>query len=114
MSVTFYVSGESPDYEASVPNYLNLANANAADLLRWLGFEVDEDLSGLLAPGDLRARCEQRLTSTPANVSQDLPRATIQRENVVQCGRAAGYLRARTAELLALALRAGDRVIEYS
>ncbi len=126
MSVTFYIAGEEIDFEADwprdddpSPKFLNLANANAVDLLRWLGYETDgRDLYGALLPGDLRARCQRRLAPTPKNVSDDLPRAYVERHNaaggrVIQCERQMGYLREKTTKLLAIAERAGDRPIVF-
>lgn len=123
MSVTFTISGERANYEAvkggAAPNFVNFANQNARELLEWLGFETDEDLYGILAPGDLVRRCERRLASTPDNVATDLPRAerTIRREGhatVIIAGASAGRKAERAQLLLDLARRAGDRMIEYS
>lgn len=111
-------TGFSDAYRAGVhtaPNYVNVAEDHAVELLRWLGYEVDpQDLCGLLPPADLRRRCLRRLADTPANVAGDLPRAAIRRGNFILAGRDAGYLRRRTQELLALAERADDRMVEYS
>jgi hypothetical protein len=152
MSVQFYVAGEHTNAAEQLcsclrdgdadpscatcrgsgftdvePNYLDFSTSNAADLLRWLGYELDPedgDVSGFLAPGDLRARCERRMRETPENFAEDLPKASwtgrgrdpmgLPGARVITCGRRAGYLRERTAELLALAVRAGDRFVEYS
>lgn len=126
MSITFTVEGERANYDevfdhGAEPNYLNLANQNAWDLLRFLGFELDEDLacSGVLLPGDLRTRCVRRLSDSPVNFSDDLARAQVDIHpedqcRQIRCGRSAGYLRDRAAELLKLAERAGDRPIVYS
>lgn len=119
-------SGFSEAYRAgrpTPPNYVNVGHGNVAELLRWLGYEVDADVatSGILLPGDLRARCMRRLASTPDNVATDLPRAGLSfggpgtgHCRVIRGERRAGYLADKARELLALAERAGDRVVEYS
>ena len=115
MSVTFTISGERADYE-DPSTFINVGNANAADLLRWLGYECDGlDMVGAFAPGDLRARCLRRLdVSRFENVTDDLPRGSFTDGRFTSVGRDLGYLKGRTLELLALAERAGDRAIEFS
>jgi hypothetical protein len=69
----------------------------------------------VLLPGDLRARCERRLD--PArfeNVTDDLPLGAFSEGRLHSAGRSMGYLKDRTAELLEMAKRAGDRAIEFS
>lgn len=124
MSITFTISGERANWETAgeEPNFANFANQNARELLEWLGFEVDPtepDIYGALLPGDLARRCERRLASTPDNVATDLPRAahTFRSRDggptVIQCGSPAGRKADRARLLLALAKRAGDRLIQY-
>lgn len=119
MSVTFHVCGETPEFETADDSWLNISNVHAIELLRWLGYEVDpSELDGVLAPGDLRARCRRRLASTPENVASDLPRAGLDRVGrhgcrVIMPARDAGYLRSKAAVLLRIAERAGDRLIVY-
>ena len=98
MSVTFWTGDESAAG-------LNLSNANAADLLAWLGYERDE-LAGELAGSDLAARCRRRLWPEARNI--DPGRETVTHASpgcatVIECGRPQGYLRDRAAQLLKLA-----------
>jgi hypothetical protein len=111
MSVTFYVSGRSFDPE-DPDTYLNLNNRNGDDLLRWLGYTPmyhDE-----LPARELAARCRRRLWNEPHNDDAALPAVDEDGGRLIFCGRAAGYLRERTADLLRLAERAGDGFIKYS
>ncbi len=107
MSITFWSDGVEDD------EGLNLSNANACDLLVWLGYEPD--YAGELDAGDLAARCRRRLWPEARNL--DPARPTVEtggdgRVRMVECGRPEGYLRQRTAQLLALADRArGGRVL---
>ncbi len=106
MSVTFSARGyrsAANDTEA----WINLANANAADLLEWLGYPR-EPLYGSLDARELAARCRRRLWPEARNVDPALPSHVEGR--FIFCGRRPAYLRERTAELLAIAERAGDLV----
>lgn len=110
MSVTFAATHDPA-------RTLNLANLNAIDLLRWLGLRVDSEaeLIGEVAAPELAARCRRRLWDEPRNHDPELPGSLIAeagRPTVVICGRRAGYLREKTAELLTLveACGAGDMV----
>jgi hypothetical protein len=112
-------SGFSEAYRTgttTAPNYVNVSEANAPDLLRWLGFEVDgRDMCGVIAPADLRARCERRLDASRfENVTDDLPKGAFSDCRFYSGGRSMGYLAARTRDLLALATLAGDRAVVYS
>lgn len=106
--ITFYVSGDVDYAQARPETYLQLSAANASDLLRWLG--LDDLGFGYVDASDLRARCTRRLWPIPRNFDPALPerRETSLKPNVhlVIPGREAGYLRARTEDLLKLAERA--------
>lgn len=106
--ITFLVSGDLDFAEDRPETFIQLSLRNAADLLRWLGFDADE--FGYLDASDLRARCMRRLWPIPRNFDPAVPERheTSRQPNVhlVIPGREAGYLRARTEELLKLADRA--------
>jgi hypothetical protein len=59
---------------------------------------------------ELASVCERRLARL--TVEQPIPHR--QEGRVLWCGRPAGYLRDRTAALLAIALAAGDRLVAWS
>jgi hypothetical protein len=81
---------------------VNVTNVNAVDLLQWLGLEPTP--TGSIAPSELAARCRRRLWPEPRNLDPGVPGHVEGR--VTFCGRAEGYLRQRTRELLRLAERA--------
>ena len=109
MSVTFQIEGQRPDYEDGA-TFLNLANANACDLLAWLALPVEP--YGAVSARELAARCRRRLWEVERN--HDPERPAFEQGNFINCGRRPGYLRERTAELLRLAELAGDALIEWS
>jgi hypothetical protein len=113
MSVTFHVEHENPDFDGD--NFLNLANANARDLLGWLGYDPNE-LSGRIPGPQLARRCRERLRLIVGNV--DPGRPTTERRGETGCrvvffGRHQGYLYDRCEQLLRLAEQAGERAIVY-
>ena len=108
MSVTFQIEGLAADYDDQ-STYLNLANENAGDLLEWLA--LARVLWGELDARELAARCRRRLWDVSRNY--DPARAESVDGRVVVCGRFAGYLRERTADLLRLAERAGAARIRW-
>jgi hypothetical protein len=114
MSVTFHIKGQRPDYERG-GNYLNLANTNARDLLRWLGFDATDLWGDLPAPLVAR-RCRERLRLIAGNIDPaKAPRESGGNDGArcVYFGRAEGYLHDRCEELLALAEAAGDGEIVF-
>ncbi|MCY1023968.1 hypothetical protein [Pyxidicoccus sp. MSG2] len=114
MSVPFFQS------HATLPTTRStLSNTNARELLTWLGYTPQEigDLYGVLPARELAARCRRRLWPEARNVDP----ALVAREEhddghprLVFCGRPAGYLRDRTAQLLSLAERAGEGVVSFA
>jgi hypothetical protein len=92
---------------------MNLSNVNAVDLLLWLGYRRHEmDTNGIrLRAGDLAARCRRRLWPEARNVDPGHSAGVDSapgRATLIDCGRPAGYLKERTAQLLELAELAGD------
>lgn len=117
MSVTFSVPAPAdhatpPDhdpYECPVcmAHEINLSNANALDLLGWLGLPRAE--WGEHPAADLAARAQRRLWDEARNHDPALPPqedAPAGHARMVFGGRDAGYLRRRAGEILALARRA--------
>lgn len=98
MSVTFTLRGHKNQE-------LNLANANARDLLEWLRVPHDPSLYGVLPAKDLAVLCRRRLW--PEFSSRDTGRETVidQRPGmatIVLGGRDPDYLQRRTRQLLEL------------
>lgn len=116
MSVTFTPS--NPDGRAlldctcddlscvACTSSLNLANGNAADLLRWLGLPATSELYGEITASDLAARCRRRLWPETRNEDPEIPGAIHKAPGVatvITSERPALYLRTRTERLLAMA-----------
>jgi hypothetical protein len=83
MSVTFHTEGQGPDYD-DPSTYLNLANANACELLEWLA--LPRVLCGELDAHELAVRCRRRLWDIARN--HDPARAE---GRLITCARRAGY-----------------------
>jgi hypothetical protein len=104
MSVTFSVQGVRSNLETG-EGYVNLANANARELLQWLDLDDDPSLLGECKASELRARCMRRLWDVKRNhdpardgsYSQEPGHAAF-----IVGGRAPDYLRGKCAALLAL------------
>ena len=101
MSISFWTRDEAEG--------LNLSNANACDLLRWLGYEAEP--VGTLRAGDLAARCRRRLWPEPRNQDPAIPGSVDGR--MIDAGRPADYLRDRTARLLAIAECAPEGIVRF-
>ena len=116
MSVTFYIV-HNQRIVRTAPS-LNLANVNAADLLRWLDLPYGEyQLAGEISPTELAARCRRRLWDVARNWDPELPERTIETPDLVPVtffGRRAGFLREMTAELLRVAESAGEGLVAWA
>lgn len=109
MSITFNIEGERSDLETGA-NYLNLADPNARDLLRWLGLDVKGWSFGSIPSADLAARCRRRLWPEARN--EDPGIEGYERGCVINCGRRAGYLPEKAEALLKLCeLAKGRRIV---
>ena len=117
MSVNFTVAGSHTDFD-DPSCYLNLANMNAAELLRWLDIDAnDDDLFGEISARELAARCRRRLWDVARNYDPEIAARVDSepgRATAIWCGRRPGYLRDKTAELLELAHRAGQGMIQWA
>jgi hypothetical protein len=130
MSVTFYVEGLAatyaphehdefcyPDPENCKGEYVsagvNLANANAMDVLGRLGFDI-EDLVGSADADDFLGRC---MVANVGQLDDGLTEAVSTfpgGSTMVDCGRRPGYFADRMGELYDVAMQArslGLRVV---
>lgn len=110
MSVTFQIEGERADLETGA-NYVNLADDNAVEVLRWLGLDVNGWRYGNIPSADLAARCRRRLW--PETRNEDPGREGSEHGCVIDCGRRAGYLPEKASALLKLCERAKGRKIVW-
>lgn len=105
--ITFLVAGDI-EYAANQPHtFVALSTKDASDLLRWLSYDAND--FGCLDIPELRARCMRRLWPEPRNIDPAIPeRREVGANGVsfVVVGRAAGFLRERTRDLLKLIDRA--------
>lgn len=86
---------------------LHLCGSNAADLFAHIG--ATWELAGMMPAKEVAILCERRL-ATLATEPALLPCVD---GRVIWCGRPAGYLRDRIAELLRIALAAGEGFIAW-
>lgn len=94
---------------------INLTNANAAELLRWLG--VESECHGAIGAKELAARCRRRLWNETRNHDPGVAgfvETAPNRATVIYNGRREGYLREKTTLLLALAEQAGDEQVGWA
>jgi len=117
MSVDFHVEGEHFDPEAPQDHsvWINLCNANARDLLDWLHIP-HEDLMGQIKGTELAVKCRRRLWDEDCNHDpgkDELIIKTPGKATLIECGREDDYLRVRTQWLLAMAVRAGERMVFF-
>jgi hypothetical protein len=87
---------------------LNVSNVNACELFAHIGLAWEP--VGTMPAAEFAAMCERRLARLSAEPM--IPPRTEGR--VVWCGRRAGYLRDRTAELLRVALAAGNGFVAWA
>jgi hypothetical protein len=119
VSVTFRSRSIEIDL-ADASTYLNVANINAGDLLRWLSLPAYDEhgcLCGELPAAELSARCRRRLWPEARNFDPARAATDFQvpgRARVIDCGRPEGYLRERTEQLLALCERDRESIIDWS
>ena len=96
---------------------LNVSNANARDLLAWLGLVADSELCGDIDARELAAKCRRRLWEESRNHDAAVAGFEDKREGratMIDCGRSADYLRERTAQLLSVAEFAGDNLVGWA
>jgi hypothetical protein len=113
MSVTFSIAGERAADDED--RYVNLNNANAADVLRWLGLPA-ADLYGEVPARELGALCRRRLWDEARNHDDGVRPYELtgaQGARAIFFGREPGYLRRRAADLLALAELAGEGTVRW-
>lgn len=130
MSVTFYPAvvdehGSRPllrcacpdDIEAAVADpcaacraQVNMANANAAAVLEWLGLPVSPALAGSIRASALLALCE---AGAPLPEEDRGTPDVVRSERARVCGRPPGYLARRVAELRTIATIARDHWVGW-
>lgn len=108
MSVAFYVVGREPDWEGGGGPYVDLANANARELLALVGF-YNDDLCGRANCRAFRRACETAL----ARAGSDAARLGSVSTGALGCtvvdgGREAGYTTRKLTALRDLAATGGD------
>lgn len=118
MSVDFHIQGTNVDPEAPQDHslHINLCNANARELLDWLEIEHDPDLFGQIKGTELAVKCRRRLWDVPRNHDPAKEGEIIEtpgKATFINCGRDVDYLRYRTQWLLAMAERAGERMVHF-
>jgi hypothetical protein len=99
-----------PSCEICVNINLNMANANALDLLQWVGIPLD--YCGAVKATELAAACRRRLWDEPRNHDKEI--TPVNTGNYTDFGREADYLRRRTADLLKVAEKAGDHYVSWA
>ncbi len=114
--IKFIIAGDLDFHLDRPETFMDLSEVDAFALLRWLDLEPAE--YGYLVIQDLKARCRRRLWPEPRNFDPAIPASSEHavggRLRVVVAGRPAGFLRTKTAQLLALAERAPEGHILYS
>jgi len=108
VGVTFKVEGERLNW-AAPDTFVDANLSNAAALLAWL--DLPADLHGQLPARELAARCRRRLWPEARNVDEG--EAGAESGRVISGGRRPGYLEGRTADLLRVCDRAGDRNVVW-
>jgi hypothetical protein len=111
MSVTFSVEGERHELE-EYEKYLNFSNQNTQVLLDWLGVPHDH-LYGSIKGTELAAKCRRRLWPESRNVDVGTQTEEEYDGRLIRFGRPPGYLPERTAQLLQLAERAGEKNVVF-
>lgn len=90
---------------------VNMANTNARDVLQALGVDPEaEDWAGSFEASDLEARAMLALaflSESPA--LESIAYANANGAKIIECGREAGYVQSRLAEIRALAALAAER-----
>lgn len=94
---------------------VNMANGNAREWLTWVGLPPHD--GGEISARDLAARCRRRLwdegrNHDPATEGYESKAPGCAR--LVVCDRRPGYLRERTAQMLKVCEKAGDRLIAWA
>jgi hypothetical protein len=88
---------------------INMANDNAYDLMIWIGLAVG--YCGSIPARELAVKCRRRLWDEARN--HDAPIEGYSDGRIHFAGRRPGYLRERTAQVLALCEKAGERIIYW-
>jgi len=105
--IRFLIAGDFEYQEDRPYTFVQMSDVDCRDLMAWLWLDPID--FGYVQAGDLAARCRRRLWPLARNNDPAVPSRESRNGNVrlVVAGRAAGYLRARTQDLLKLAQRAG-------
>ena len=105
--IRFMIAGDLDYSEARPETFVQMTELNCLDLLKWLWLPAED--WGYVPAVELAARCRRRMWPLPRNFdpAREASEKRVGATRVVVLAREAGYLRARTEELLKLAERAG-------
>jgi hypothetical protein len=94
---------------------VNMTASNTRDWLRWIGLPAED--YGQISARDLAARCRRRLWEEARNhdpAIEGFEDKAEGRARLIVCGRRPDYLRERTAQMLKVCEKAGDRLIAWA
>jgi hypothetical protein len=94
VSIDFYIATPTHFYVTN----LNMANSNAADLLKWIGLDASLWSGERFKASVIAPLCRRRLWDEKRNYDEEIP--GMEDDRVIYCGRKAGYLREKTEHLL--------------
>lgn len=94
---------------------VNMTDPNARDWLRWIGLAADD--CGQVKASELAVRCRRRLWDEARNHDPAVDGYDHKADGcarLIIVGRGPDYLRERTAQMLKICEKAGDRLIAWA
>ncbi|HSX23313.1 MAG TPA: hypothetical protein VLE97_11120 [Gaiellaceae bacterium] len=94
---------------------VNMTESNTKDWLRWIGLPPDD--CGQVSARELAARCRRRLWDETRNHDPAVEGYEAKdpgKARLIVCDRGPDYLRERTAQMLKVCEKAGDRLIAWA